>query len=525
MVVYKNARFISCEPENRFFSAMAVDKGRIVWVGSPENLPASCQRARVVDLQGAAVTPAFADTHIHFESFATFQQTFYLMDAESFDEDAAIVRAYADAHPRAKVLMGYGCSAHTVREGRLPERADMDSWTDRPLMVVKYDGHAAVCNSAMLSLLTDEVKNDPGYDGESGWLYQNAFYKGVNEVTAKIPILDVVRGLSKGAKALADVGIGLVHNVEGVGYTGDLDVDMINILAPGLPQAYRIFFQTMDLEAVKKRKFPRVGGCFKLALDGCFGSEDAALTSPYANDPNNVGVLYYSQEEINDFVIRANRMGLQIAMHAIGDRAVEQAVTAYEAAMADYPREDARHVLIHCCMATPEQLDRIARLKLCVAVQSPFIFWKQEPQEYLDRILGPERAGALNPLGQLQRRGVVMGDGSDGPCTMPNPLAAMANAVSHPDAEARMERLDALRMITYNPAYMSFDEHERGSLTEGKIADFVVLSDDPLTAPDIRTIQIQALYLAGKKYDGKTPGVLGLLRRSIHNRLFRRAFI
>ncbi|MCD7749156.1 MAG: amidohydrolase family protein [Oscillospiraceae bacterium] len=243
MVVYKNARFISCEPENRFFSAMAVDKGRIVWVGSQEDLPTSCQRARVVDLQGAAVTPAFADTHIHFESFATFQQTFYLMDAESFEEDAAIVRAYADAHPRAKVLMGYGCSAHTVREGRLPERADMDSWTDRPLMVVKYDGHAAVCNSAMLSLLTDEVKTDPGYDGESGWLYQNAFYKGVNEVTAKIPILDVVRGLSKGAKALADVGIGLVHNVEGVGYTGDLDVDMINILAPGLPQAYRIFFR------------------------------------------------------------------------------------------------------------------------------------------------------------------------------------------------------------------------------------------------------------------------------------------
>lgn len=525
MVVYQNARFISCEPENRVFSAMAVDKGRILWLGSESDLPPMCRGARKIDLGGGAVTPAFGDTHIHFESFATFEQTFYLMDAESFDECGRIVRAYGQAHPRAKVLMGYGCSAHTVREGRLPERADMDGWTDRPLMVVKYDGHAAVCNSPMLALLSDRVKGEPGCDTASGWLYQNAFYMGVNEVTAKIPIMDVVRGLSRGAKALADVGIGLVHNVEGVGYAGDLDVDMIRLLAPGLPQAYRIFFQTMDLEAVRRRRLPRVGGCFKLALDGCFGSEDAALTAPYANDPANRGVLNYSQQEVNDFVIRANRMGLQIAMHAIGDAAVEQAVTAFEAAMADCPREDARHVLIHCCMASPAQMDRIAALGLCVAVQSPFIFWKQEPQDYLDRILGPERAGGLNPLGRLLSRGVVMGDGSDGPCTRPEPLAAMANAVAHPNEADRLSRLDALRQITYNPAYMSFDEKRRGSLTEGKIADFVHLSDDPLTAPDIRAIRVEGLYLAGRRYTGRTPGVLGLLGRSVFNRLFRREFI
>ncbi len=525
MELYTNARFISCEPENRFFTAMAVKKGRIVWLGEADDVPARYQSARRVDLGGTVVTPAFGDTHMHFESLCTFEQTFYLMDAASFDEAASIVHAYAVAHPKARVLMGYGCSAHTVAEGRLPERKDMDKWTDRPLVVMKYDGHAAVCNSAMLAMLSDEVKSDPGCDAETGWLYQNAFFKGVNEVTAKIPIMDVVRGLSKGAAALAEKGIGLVHNVEGVGYPGDLDVDMINILAPGLPQAYRIFFQTMDLEAVKKRKLPRVGGCFKLALDGCFGSEDAALLEPYANDPENKGILYYTQEQVSDFAVRANRMGLQISMHAIGDAAVEQCITAYEAAMADKPWTDARHVMIHACMIHPDQMERVKKLGLCLAVQSPFIYWKQEPQEYLDRILGAERAARLNPLGSLSRLSIVMGDGSDGPCTRPDPLRAMACSTSHPDPDERLDRLDALRMITYNPAYMSFDEKERGSLTVGKIADFVVLDGDPLTAEDIGAIRVKALYLAGRLFEGKTCGALGLLCRSVWNRLFRRAFI
>lgn len=278
------------------------------------------------------------------------------------------MQAYARRVPKAKVILGYGCSAHTVEERRLPTRQDMDGWTDRPLIVIKYDGHAAVVNSAMFALLSDAVKSDPGCHSDTGWLNQNAFFAGTNEVTAMIPTLDIVKGLSVGADSLAKAGISLVHNVEGVGFPKDLDVDMINVLSPALPQTYRTFFQTMDIQAARRRNINRIGGCFKLALDGCFGSEDAALSEPYANYAGNKGMLYYTQEEVNAFAIAANRAGMQIAMHAIGDAAVEQCVSAYEAALADFPREDHRHVLIHCCMCTPSQLDRIAKLKLSLAV-------------------------------------------------------------------------------------------------------------------------------------------------------------
>ncbi|MBQ4092311.1 MAG: amidohydrolase family protein, partial [Firmicutes bacterium] len=206
MKLYTNAQFITCEEDNKIYSAMAVDKGRIQWIGNEEELPEAYRHAEKTDLGGAAVTPAFGDTHMHFASLCVFENTFYLMDVKDFAEAKAIVADYAAKKPKAKILMGYGCSAHTVAEGRLPERKDLDDWTTRPLLIVKYDGHAAVCNSAMMALLSDKVKRDPGCDVETGWLYQNAYYDGVNEATAFISTLDIVRGLGNGADYLASVG-------------------------------------------------------------------------------------------------------------------------------------------------------------------------------------------------------------------------------------------------------------------------------------------------------------------------------
>jgi predicted amidohydrolase YtcJ len=524
--LYTNASFITCEPgNNAIYSAMAVSKGRIVWIG--DDIPKSYRSARVIDLGGACVSPAFGDTHLHFESFSLFNNSFFVMDASSLGEMGRIVKTYATTHPKDKVILGFGCSAHTVQEARLPVRADMDLWTDRPLLLIKYDGHAAVCNSALMNLLSQEVKQDSGCDVETGWLYQNAFFNGVNEVTAKVPPMSIVAGLSKGADYLAQSGIGLIHNVEGVGFANDLDVDMMRVLGPGLPIASRMFFQTMDIDAVIKRGMNRIGGCFKLALDGCYGSEDAALSEPYANNAENFGKLYYTQDQVNDFCIRANRAGLQIAMHAIGDAAVEQAVNAFEAALKDTPRADHRHVLIHCCLCTPEQLNRMASMKISIAAQAPFIFWRQEPDVYLRGILGAERTDHLNPLKSMLDCGLMVGDGSDAPTTLPDPIYGMHCAVNHPTPSERISPLDALLMRTYNPAYMSFDEESRGSLTPGKIADFVVLSENPLTIEHgcIQDIRVLGLYLAGKKYKSARRGALGLLLASVMRGLFREKFL
>lgn len=525
MKLYKNATFITCEPKNELYNAMVEDKGYIAWIGNIEELPERYKKAKTVDLGGATVTPAFGDTHMHFSCLCLCETTFYLMDEKNFDECEQTVRKFADSHPKAKVLLGFGCNANCVEEKRVPVKADLDKWTDRPLFVYKYDGHAGVVNTAMLDLLSDKVKNARGFNGETGWLFGEAFYLGTNEVTGFVNTMDILRSLGVGADYLASQGIGMVHNVEGIGFAKDLDVDLMKWLCPGLPQAYRTFFQTMDVDTCKKHGYKRIGGCFRLALDGCFGSEDAALKEPYANDPANRGILNYTQEQVNEFAIRANREGLQITMHAIGDAAVEQCITAYEAAYADKPWKDARHIMIHVCLASEDQLERMAKIGICAAVQSPFIYWKQEPDEYLCSVLGRERTDSLNKLGTMHRLGLVVGDGSDGPCTRPKPLRGMYCAVNNPIPKERLTREQALKMITYNPAYISKDEAKRGSLTAGKIADFVVLGDDPLTAEDIENIEIRDLYLHGKKYRKKVLKPFALVCRAIGNRICGRAFL
>ena len=518
MPVFENARFITCEAEGEVFSKMAAGAdGRILWLG--DDLPAEYASMPRIDLNGAVAVPAFGDTHMHFESFSTFENTFNISDAHSFDEAAAIVRTYAEAHPREKLLIGFGACGHLVREGRLPNREDLDRWAARPLIIVKYDGHAAVCNSAMMSFFSSKVTDDPGFHAD-GWLYQSAFYNGVNEVTAKLSPLSIVGGLSKGAAALTAAGIGLVHAVEGVGYPRDMDVDMLRMLEGGLPQTFRIFFQTMDVSKVLKRRMKRIGGCFELALDGCFGSHDAALNAPYADEPGGEGVLYYDDRKVMDFCKEANRAGLQIELHAIGDKAFDQACRAIKAALDDYPREDHRHGIIHDCLPTPEGIAVCRDYHIQMPMQSAFIGWKQEPDDYLERILGHDRLEKLNPIRTFRDNDIVVSFGSDAPCTTPDPIAWMDRAVNNDNAGQAVSVQDALRMCTYNGAWAAFDEQERGSLEAGKIADMAVLSENPYTVPKdkLSGLRVERLYLSGKSYESCRENILPMMLRGLTSR-------
>ncbi len=521
MQAFVNATFLSCEENNRIFSVLVEDKGRIVYTGN--ELPAQYAGIRRVDLHGAAVVPAFADTHMHFESYALFNSTVDVRNAADFKDMGRLLSQYADGHPKDKVIAAYGCSAHTVKEKRLVQRGDLDQMTGRPLMIVKYDGHAAVANSALVRMLPREVIEDTGFDVETGWMYQNAFYKGVNFITSQIPIPRIIQGLVSASRELSRKGIGLVHTVEGVGYQGDIDVDMLRFLRVGLPQSMRIFFQTMEVDKVKKRGMKRIGGCFKLALDGCFGSEDAALFEPYANNQKNTGFLAYTQDEVNAFCIAANRAGMQIAMHAIGDKAVEQAIIGLEAALKDFPRNDHRHIIIHADLISKEQQRRVAAIGAAIALQPAFLDWHQEPGEYLEHILGNQRALSIEPLRDLIDAGILVSAGSDAPCTLPDPINSMHICCNHPDPGQSVTVLEALKMHTLWASKTSFDEHDRGSLSKGKLADFAVLAQNPLDmdVSRLKENKVIALYLEGKKVMKEPDGVAKLLAWSIFGRLFR----
>ncbi|MGE5450026.1 MAG: amidohydrolase [Methanomassiliicoccales archaeon] len=516
--VFENGTFISCKDNNRIFSLMVEDKGKIVFTGNtlPESYTLVKER---IDLQGHCVLPAFVDTHMHFASFSLFEFGLNVRYARDFNEMGTVIRTYGDNHPKEKLLFGFGSSAHTVTEGRLVERADLDKMTSRPLIIEKYDGHAAVANSALIALFPKEVLNDPGFDEKTGWMYMQAHYQGINHVTHLMNPLSMVASMIKSSDMLARYGVQMVHSAEGNGFPKDADFDLMMKMGKVLPQAFRLFFQTMEVRKVIKRKLPRIGGCFVTALDGCFGSEDAALTRAYTNNPDNMGILVYTQEQVNDFVIKANRKGIQVALHAIGDAAVEQAIKAYEVALKDCPRDDHRHIIIHADLIAPDLIARAQNLNLYMAVQPGFLHWREEPMEYIDRILG-ERANQLMPFKDMIDAGLVVAAGSDAPCTNPNPIEGIWAACNHPNEAQRVSVLNALKMYTNWGARLSFDEDKLGTLTNGKLANMVVLDRNPLVVPidTLKDLKVTDMYLKGRRYEGQSSNTLAVLLKSLVSR-------
>ena len=223
--------------------------------------------------------------------------------------------------------------------------------------------------------------------------------------------------------------------------------------------------------------------------------------------------MYYSDEQVTEFCKKANREGMQIEIHAIGDAAFNQATKALKAALDDTPRDNHRHAIIHACLPTEEGLQICKDYNILLPVQSAFINWPQEPDSYLESILG-NRIEKLNPLKTFYDNTLISA-GSDGPCTDPDPIEWIYKACNHSVPSQALTVQEALRMCTHNGYYMSFDEKDRGTLEVGKIADMVILSDNPYTIPvqNLNQLKVEELLLQGKPYQNlKTPALIQVLK-------------
>lgn len=517
MRLLENARILACDRMMSEYQFMLIDKGRITYIGS--ELPdIYSQISHRVDMKERVIIPAMADTHIHFGSFAHFEFGLNLKNARNFEQIGSLFKEYEEKNRGGDFIFGFGVSAHLLEEKRLPNRADLDRITGTPLLIEQYDGHAAIANSALIALLDEEVLQAPGFDEASGLMVQNSHQKMINYAATRVKPFSMLSSLALAADLLAQNGIGLLHAAEGNGAASDSDFDMVVRMGRVLPLNFRFFMQTMDETKVIKRKLPRIGGCFEAALDGCFGSQDAALRSPYANNPQNSGQLFYSQEQVNEFAIRANRAGLQVALHAVGDAAVEQALNAYETALADHPRKNHRHIIIHAHLLPEDLLEKAANMEICLSVHPAKLHWPEEPMDYLEEILG-SRSDELIPLRSMLDAGLIIGGGSDAPCTFPSPIQGMWAACNHPNPGLSITAHEALAMYTRYAAYLSFDEREMGSLERGKWANFAVLSHDltNVAAASIKDVRVLGLFMKGQRYQKQGGAHLSLLLKSYYS--------
>jgi predicted amidohydrolase YtcJ len=506
MQIY-HGTIITCDADNNVYQYLVEENGRIIYVGN--ELPQEYSFCKnIVTLGDRTLLPAFGDGHIHYSNWAFIAMEYFdVRTARNFSDIDKIVKTFVKERKIGKAIIGFGISQHCLKERKLPTKIELDSYySEKPMAIVCYDGHSLIVNSKMLEKLPEKVRESRGFDEDTGLLIREAFYLGLDYITSLFSLVTLIKGIIAGYDVLAQKGIGLIHSVESIGYPMDLDVTLAMMIGKAKSKKNniqtRMFFQTLDVKKVLKRKLPRIGGCFATALDGAFATHDAALLEPYTNNPESKGILFYSDEEVTEFAKEANRADLQIEFHTIGDAAVKQAIDAIEKALQDYPREDHRHSLIHAYLISDEDIKRCAKLGISITTQPALLVSPLEPVWFLEELIG-DRAKSNSPHRKIIDAGIHLSGGSDGPVTHPDPIAGIYAACNHPyDSNQNLTIQEALKMFTYEVAWMGFDEKERGSLEQGKLADMVILNENPLSKKpkDLLDLKVEQLYLKGKKY-------------------------
>ena len=244
-------------------------------------------------------------------------------------------------------------------------------------------------------------------------------------------------------------------------------------------------------------------GSVKYAADGSASERTMAMSTPYQGRPDDYGILTMTQEEIHDVVEQAHRAGWQVAIHANGDVTIDMVLNAYERVQAEWPRPDARHRIEHCSLVNPDLLQRI---KAAQVIPAPFYTYAHyHGEKWVE--YGEEKMEWMFPHGSFLEYEIPVAPASDHPPGPFEPLMALQSMVTRKDYSGRVwgpsQRIDldqALRICTRNGAYASFEEHEKGSIRAGKLADFVVLANDPHDVdPDgIKEIAVVRTVVGGR---------------------------
>lgn len=471
-------------PADPFATAMVVERGQVAWVGSEGAADAFAGGVdEVVDLDGALVTPAFTDAHVHSTATGLALTGLDLSGAPSLEAALALVRDFAAARPDDRVLLGHGWDAARWPGGRPPTRAELDAATGgRPLYLSRIDVHSAVVTTALL----DMTPGDPG--AAEGPLVADAHHAVRATALASITPAQRVEAQRAALAHAASLGIGTVHECGGPDISSEDDfTGMLRLAAEELGPRVVGYWAEQDL--AKARELGALGAAGDLFVDGALGSHTACLHRPYA-DAGHTGTAYLDAGAVAAHVAACTEAGLQAGFHAIGDAAVTAVVEGVRAAaekVGPARVRAARHRVEHAEMLTPETIAAFAELGLTASVQPAFdALWGGGEGMYVQR-LGAERARSLNPFAALLRAGVPLAFGSDSPVTPLDPWGTVRAAAFHHTPEHRVSVRAAFTAHTRG-GWRAIGRDDAGVLMPGAPADYAVWRTDELVvqAPDDR---------------------------------------
>lgn len=498
-LLVKNANIITLSSAKEKASWMAVKDGRILAIGGEE--PYSGESLKILDLAGKTVTPGFIDTHVHGTLTGEALNSADLNGMTSSSQILDAIEKIYSNNPDRSIITATGFSEIDLLDGKVPSAEQLDEISkDQIILIYDKSYHGCILNSKGLEL-GNLHKGMPGVEIENDRMTgkvsdDTSYYFAVHNIM-KLMGQDIIKEYMRATEQLAvSQGITSIHSLDG----GDYGVDMPAwIENRGILNLHVVnYWETMDFEKVMPYKLPRIGGC--ICLDGSRVLRTMALMEPYTDLPAARGPLYYKDEDIYNFVKTAHKNNMQCSMHATGDRSIDQYIYILKQVIEEQGDKGLRHRIEHFAMPTDRHIEMAVEIGLALAMQ-PFFpkVWDQGEDSLYKQRFGKERAGRVEPIGKILRAGGMVCGGSDSPVTRMNPLAGIDACVNTNNEDRRVTPQEALKIFTFNGAWAAHEEHERGSLEKGKLADFTVLSGNPLlNFEKINNINVENTYINGQ---------------------------
>lgn len=513
------------DPATPRAEALAISNGRILAVGSVADLAAyRGPSTEVMDFSGRSILPGFQDSHVHTPAGGV--DRFQCDLSECLDGTAylGVIEAYAKAHPEVEWIRGGGWYMADF-PGGTPTKDAVDSiLPDRPMFLTNRDGHGAWVNSKALQLAGIDRHTPDPVDGRierdasgepSGTLHEGA-------MDLVVPLMpeytreDLERGLLEGQRYLHSLGVtawqDAIVGSDQWGQTqdiyaeasrrGDLTAKVVGAIWWDHHRGEEQIEELLDVRR-RTRSGHFNATSVKIMQDGVLENGTGAMIDPYVDpcgsagcghDKDNRGMSFVDPEALKGYVTRLDAEGFQVHFHAIGDRAVREALDAIEAARRANGANDNRHHIAHIQVVHPEDLPRFAALDVVANCQP---LWAANDAQMVDLtipFLGPERAAWQYPFESLRRSGARLAFGSDWSVSSPDPLLEMDIAVNRSEPDGNPEPLlpnervsldTAIEAFTMGSAYVNHLEEVTGSIEVGKFADLAVVDRD-LFDPDIR---------------------------------------
>ncbi len=457
------------------------------------------------------VVPGFNDSHIHLLNYAYSLTKLHLEGLNSVEEivEAGIRYVKEKKIPAGQWVIGCGWNHYFFPEPRFLNRHDLDRIsTEHPILFTRVCEHTVAVNTKALEVLgigkntTDPEGGEIVRDEEGeplGILRETARYLAYEKQPAK-SVEEIKELLVRAMDEAAAVGITSVQSDDFETFS-DKDwrkvVKAYKELEAEGKMKVRVYEQCLLPDLSRFQEFLDEGyrtgtgdewfkiGPLKLLTDGSIGPRSASLSEPYADDPENRGIAVFTQEELNERILLAHRNGMQTACHGIGDAAMRMILTACEKAQQEAPREDARHGIVHVQFAAPDIFKRMKKGGIIGYVQPVFV---QSDMHCAEERVGKERLKYSYRFHSMKQMGIHTSLSSDCPIESINPIDGIYVAVTRQDyngfpeggwyPEEKMSAEEAIRGYTADSAYSQFEEKEKGTIEEGKYADFAVLSHD-----------------------------------------------